>query len=96
MSSPIISLVIGMDSNYIPAILNLRIVSLLGDSSKDKQFNVKPPITTLMGGFFVSIQNVDSNTNTEKQDNNKEKALELIDQWLQELEKEIGRDEVIE
>lgn len=63
-------------------------MSLCRDSSKDKQFNVKPPVTTLMGGFFVSIKKVCSNSNIGNQDANKKKALELIEQWLRELEKE--------
>ena len=41
----------------------------------------------------MSIKNVDSNSNIGSPDKNKEKALELIEQWLRELERESKRKE---
>lgn len=72
--------------------MNLKIVSLLRDSGRDKNKNVKPSIRTLMGGFFMSIKNVGNNSDINSQDENKERALELIEQWLRDLEKE-SKDE---
>lgn len=41
----------------------------------------------------MSIKNVGNNSDINSQDENKERALELIEQWLRDLEKESKGEE---